>query len=271
MGQKTIMPARLAAMLVIGVAAFSVTPVNAHFLSIFAPLAVMDGPTETNVDVLFWHPLGGAHVMDMGGAPEEFFVTHRGERTDLSHRLAEIAFTSAANTGQAYSVPMTFRTSGDYIITAVPQPYYEETEDIFIQQITKAYFNRGQLPTDWSEPLGLKAEILPLSRPYNALVGSTFTGRVLSEGEPVAGAEIEVEYIAAEPDVTTHTSGAPTVSEAAGGTITLMSDANGYFTFGIPTAGWWGFAALGVGPDVEFEGRELSQDAVIWVTAHDLE
>ncbi|QJR19813.1 DUF4198 domain-containing protein [Pelagibacterium halotolerans] len=265
------MTKRLAAALVASAAVLLTAPANAHFLSIFAPSAVMDAPTETNVDLLFWHPLGGAHVMDMGGAPEELFVVHRGERTDLRDGATEIGFTSEANTGQAYSVPMTFRTSGDYIITAVPQPYYEETEDLFIQQITKAYFNRGQLPTDWSEPLGLKAEILPLSRPYNALVGSTFTGRVLSEGEPVANAEIEVEYIAAEPDVATHTSGAPIVGEAAGGTITLMSDANGYFTFGIPRAGWWGFAALGIGPDTEFDGKELSQDAVIWITAHDLE
>jgi len=35
----------------------------------------------------------------------------------------------------------------------------------------------------------------------------------------------------------------------------------------MPKAGWWGFAALGAGPDKEFEGRELSQDAVIWVQA----
>lgn len=252
-------------------ATLTALPAQAHFLSIYAPQAVMDGPTQTNVDLIFWHPLGGGHVMDMGGTPEEFFMIHRGERTDLTASLGEIAFTSAANTGQAYSAPVEFRTSGDYILTAVPQPYYEETEDIYIQQIAKAYFNRGGLPTDWADPVGLPTEIVPLSRPYNALVGSTFTGRVLSDGEPVAGAEIEVEFIAAEPDVDAHSSGTPTVAEAPGGTIVLMTDANGYFTFGIPRAGWWGFAALGTGPETQFDGKELSQDAVIWITAHEMQ
>lgn len=247
------------------------SPTEAHFLSIYAPQAVMDSPTQTNVDLIFWHPLGGGHIMDMGGAPEEFFMIHRGKRTDLTESLTEIDFTSAANTGQAYSAPVTFQASGDYTLATVPRPYFEETEDIYIQQLTKAYFNRGQLPSGWDVPVGLPTEILPLSRPYNALVGSSFTGQVISEGKPVARAEIEVEFIAAEPDVDTHTSGEPTVSEAAGGAIVLFSDANGYFTFGIPHAGWWGFAALGVGPETEFNGKELSQDAVIWITAHEFQ
>ena len=52
-------------------------------------------------------------------------------------------------------------------------------------------------------------------------------------------------------------------------TMTIYADANGTFTFGIPKAGQWGFAALGVGEKTEFKGKELSQDAVIWVQAHD--
>ncbi|MCG8332935.1 MAG: DUF4198 domain-containing protein, partial [Proteobacteria bacterium] len=34
--------------------------------------------------------------------------------------------------------------------------------------------------------------------------------------------------------------------------------------------GDWGFAALGVGPDKTYKGKELSQDAVIWIRASDL-
>lgn len=47
----------------------------------------------------------------------------------------------------------------------------------------------------------------------------------------------------------------------------LKADSQGVFNFAIPKAGWWGFAALGVGPDDSYEGKELSQDAVIWVQA----
>ena len=41
--------------------------------------------------------------------------------------------------------------------------------------------------------------------------------------------------------------------------------------FGVPKAGHWGFAALGSGPETEFEGKQLSQDAVIWIRAWDME
>ena len=53
-------------------------------------------------------------------------------------------------------------------------------------------------------------------------------------------------------------------------TMTIKADANGVFTFGIPRAGWWGFAALGAGGDLKHNGKELSQDAVIWVQALDM-
>ena len=52
-------------------------------------------------------------------------------------------------------------------------------------------------------------------------------------------------------------------------TLGIKADANGTFTFAMPKAGWWGFCALGVGPDKEHKGKELSQDAVIWVKAVD--
>ena len=40
---------------------------------------------------------------------------------------------------------------------------------------------------------------------------------------------------------------------------------------GIPKAGFWGFAALGSGPKKEYKGKELSQDAVIWIRADKLD
>ncbi|MCD6534790.1 MAG: hypothetical protein J7L25_12085 [Deltaproteobacteria bacterium] len=52
-------------------------------------------------------------------------------------------------------------------------------------------------------------------------------------------------------------------------TLGIKADANGTFTFAMPKAGWWGFCALGVGPETKHQGKELSQDAVIWVKAVD--
>ena len=117
----------------------------------------------------------------------------------------------------------------------------------------------------------LPVEILPLNKPTNVLAGSTFTGRVLSEGKPVAGAEIEVEYMAAEPDMAANTARPATARPTPAGALVALTDQNGYFTFGIPRAGYWGFAALGAGPETEHEGKPLSQDAVIWIRAWDIE
>jgi len=171
----------------------------------------------------------------------------------------------------AYEATLPVKRNGDYVVGLVPAPYYEEAEDIYIQQITKVLFNKGGIPTGWNEPVGLPTEIVPLNKPTNVIAGSTFSGQLLSEGEPVAGAEIEIEYLVAEPDMETNAAGEATVGPMPGGTLVAITDANGVFTFGIPRAGHWGFAALGSGPATEHEGKELSQDAVIWIKAYDLE
>ncbi|MFP4044080.1 MAG: DUF4198 domain-containing protein [Rhodosalinus sp.] len=243
---------------------------SAHFLSTYTEEAVIGRPGEIPVKLIFWHPMDNGHVMDLA-KPREFYMIHNGERTDLLDTLEPAAFEGAENTGEAFLGSVPVRRSGDYVLVTVPEPYYEESEDIHIQQITRVFLNRNGLPTDWDAIMGLPAEIQPLNRPYNVLVGSTFTGRVLSEGEPVPGAEIEIEYLASEPDIADSATTDATVTPPAGGTLVAISDANGYFTFGIPTAGWWGFAALGVGTETEFDGTELSQDAVIWIHASELE
>jgi cobalt/nickel transport protein len=181
--------------------------------------------------------------------------------------LKPVTFSSWTNSAQAFHADVPVNGIGDYILSVIPEPYFEADEDLYIQQISKTYFNVGYEPSAWYRPVGLPAEIVPKNRPYDVLVGSTFTGLVLSDGQPVAGAEIEVEYIAALPDIATHTTGQPTVKGTRMGNMITYSDANGTFTFGIPKAGWWGFSALNVGPDYRFNGKLLEQDAVIWITA----
>ncbi|APZ51815.1 DUF4198 domain-containing protein [Salipiger abyssi] len=243
---------------------------NAHFLLEYTTDTMIERPGDVPVKLIFWHPFDNGHVMDLE-MPEEFFMIHNGERTDLKETLEPVRFTGGENEGAAFLGSVPVKRSGDYVLVTVPVPYYEESEDIYIQQITKAFLNRSELPTDWMQPAGLPTEILPLNKPYNVLAGSTFTGQVLAEGEPVAGVEIEIEYMAAEPDMDSAASTDPAVSPPPGGAVVAVSDANGYFTFGIPEAGYWGFAALGSGPATEHEGKELSQDAVIWIRAWDLE
>lgn len=244
-------------------------PAPAHFLLQHSPAALLDRPGDTPVKLVFWHPMAVGPAMELD-RPEQVFMVHRGARTDLSDRLSETLFDGGGAPAKAWNVTLPVRRSGDYVLVTVPVPYFEEAEDKYIQQIARTVFNRNGLPTDWSEPTGLPTEILPLVKPYNVIAGSSFTGRVLSDGEPAAGVEIEVEYVAAEPLMDAPGAAPATVAAPAGGAIVVISDADGEFTFAIPRAGWWGFAALGAGPVKTHAGKELSQDAVLWIRAEDL-
>ncbi|MGG7565122.1 DUF4198 domain-containing protein [Rhodovulum sp. DZ06] len=250
--------------------AFAPLPAQAHFLLQHTPAALFDRPGDVPVKLVFWHPMAVGPAMDLE-RPREVFFVQRGLRTDLSDRLVETVFDGGGEAATAWDLTLPVKRSGDYVLVTVPEPYFEEAEDKYIQQIAKTVFNRNGLPTDWDAPVGLKTEILPLTKPYNVIAGSTFTGRVLADGAPVAGAEIEVEFVAAEP-LMDGTGAAPaTASAPPGGAIVVVSDADGEFTFGVPRAGWWGFAALDVGPDKEHDGKPLSQDAVLWIRAHGMD
>lgn len=242
----------------------------AHFLLNYTEQTMIAAPGDVPVKLIFWHPFDNGHVMDLV-EPQEFYAVHRGEKIDLKPTLRATTFRSPENEGTAFLGSVPVRRSGDYVLVTVPEPYYEESEDAFIQQFAKVILNRNQLPTDWTRPVGLPTEILPLTKPYNVLAGGTFTGQVLSDGQPAGGVEIEIEYMAAVPRIDAAGSAAPVAGPVPGGALVTVSDENGYFTFGVPRAGHWGFAALGSGPDTAHQGKALSQDAVLWIRAWDLQ
>lgn len=175
--KKTVLAAALATLIPVGA--------QAHFLLQHTDEVLIDRPGDVPVGLIFWHPMENGHAMDMD-APQEFFMIHNGEKTDLMDRVAPATFKGKNNEAAAFTASVPVKRSGDYVVVTVPAPYYEESEDIYIQQITKSVLNRNTLPTDWDQPVGLPTEILPLNKPYNVVVGSTFSGVVLSEGKPVA-------------------------------------------------------------------------------------
>lgn len=243
---------------------------HAHFQLVYTPEVRLENPATLPMKLVFWHPMENGHVMDMD-KPEAFFVLHKEQKTDLMPLLKPITFKGKDNSAKAFEANVPVRRNGDYIFVLQPKPYFEKEEDSYIQQITKSFVNKSNMPTGWNEPVGLPTEIVPLNKPTNVVVGSTFSGKVLSEGKPVAGAEIEIEYMAAPPNVKTNAPSSNASSEAKGGTLVAVTDDQGVFTFGIPKAGFWGFAALGTGPAKTYKGKDLSQDAVIWIRADHLE
>ncbi len=257
----------------IGIFSFmSVVPSMAHFQMVYTPESALTKGGTILVKLVFTHPFEAGHTMDMG-QPEQFFAIHKEKKIDIISKLKPITWKSLTNEGKGYEVPCELKGMGDFILCLVPAPYLEKSDDAYIQQITKVIINVAGLPTDWDKELGLPAEIVPLDKPYALWTGNVFRGVVKGDGKPVPFAEIEVEYMNHEPILEKNAFAKEAKVEApqdAFVTLTIKADANGVFTFGIPKAGWWGFAALGVGPKDKFNGKELSQDAVIWVQAKDM-
>lgn len=252
------------------------TAALAHFQMLYVPTPALDKGQQLEMDIVFTHPFHASHTMNMG-KPEAFYLLKkRGEKTqkvDLMGYVKPVEWDNHGGTASAYHATIPAketRSMGDYMFVMVPDPYYEGEEDIYIQQITKMVVNVAGVPTLWSESADLPTEIMPLDKPYANWEGGVFRGVVMSDGKPVPNAELEIEF-ANHPPVPGKsmfrkeaTIEAPQASYEIMG---ILTNDRGEFTIGLPKAGWWGICALGSGPDTEHKGKELSQDAVLWVYA----
>ncbi len=248
----------------------------AHFQMIYTPEMALVKGGKIPLALVFTHPFEAGHTMEMG-KPEQFYVVRsRGEnspkKTNLLDKLKPIKWTSLTNSASAFETTYTAR-GGDHIFVLIPEPYFEAEEDSYIKQNTKVIVNVGGEPGAWSEPVGIPTEIVPLSKPYDKWTGNVFQGQVLFNGKPVPHAEIEVEYLNHNPELKARAFSEKAGAKAPQGSFvlqTIFADANGVFTYGLPKAGWWGFAALGLDPDYKYKGKDCSRDAVIWVQAKDM-
>lgn len=250
----------------------------AHFQMIYTPKSDITGEKNADFLLVFSHPADGleAHDMQIGlnkdgkvEGMDKLFITHKGKTKNYVKKLNDIKF--GAHDVLAYEFELNKKTSlrggGDWGLVAVPNPYYEGSEDIYIQQITKVFVNKDGITTDWNERIAEGyPEILPMVNPTDVWVGGAFTGQVVdAQGNPVEKAEIEIEYLNADIDMKNHKYMGENKEEKAA--TLIYSDSNGFFTF-VPTApGYWGFAALGAGGEKEYDGKELSEDAVLWIEA----
>ena len=254
---------------------------QAHFQMLYTPEIALSEGGEMVLKIVFTHPFDAGHTMDMGPVQEFYVLQQRGadgepKKVDLKQYLKEIKWKGHSNAAVAYEavLPKTVvRSMGDYVFVLVPSPYLEKEEDAYIQQITKLVVNVGGVPGNWAAPVGLPAEIVPFDKPYANWAGGVFRGQVLSGGKPVENAELEVEYLNHEPEMKANTFKEKAAVKAPNDCMATMganANAQGEFTIGLAKAGWWGVCALGAGPEKEYQGKELSQDAVIWVKAFDM-
>ena len=164
--------------------------------------------------------------------PQSFRVVSVNGAEDLTDALSLIQIMGQGGWSAQYAI----KRPGVYQFIMEPKPYWEPAEDCFIIHYTKTYVAAFGAEDGWSEPAGLKTEIVPLTRPFGNYAGNVFQGQVLLDGKPVPGAEVEVEFYNRDKHY------APPDDYFV--TQVVKADANGVFTYGVPFAGWWGFAAL---------------------------
>ncbi len=228
----------------------------AHFGMVIPQGNVITPEQKTvSMELSFSHPFA-LIGMDLV-KPKAFFVATEGKKTDL---LPSLSPTKVMD-HEAWKASFTAKRPGVYTFGMEPVPYWEPEENCFIIHYTKTVLAAFGDESGWDEPLGMKTEILPLTRPFGNYAGNSFTGQVLRDGAPLPNAEVEVEYYNRDARFA-----APTDYHV---TQVVKADANGIFTFTCPLAGWWGFAALSTadfqmkGPDGQMKDVELG--AVLWM------
>ncbi len=212
-----------------------------------------------SLDLVFFHPFEGQH-MNME-KPIQFGVVVRGKKIDLRETLKE----KKIGEFSAWFVDYRIKAPGDHIFYVEPKPYWEAAEDCFIVHYTKVVVNSLGVEESWGEEVGLKTEIVPLTRPYGLWTGNVFQGIVKVNGKPASGTEVEVEYYNKEGKIKAPAD--PMVTQV------IKADPNGVFTYAMPKAGWWGFAALNMDEQkMKHNGQEKSVEigAVLWVKVYDM-
>jgi cobalt/nickel transport protein len=208
--------------------------------------------------------LSFSHPFEMLGMelvkPRAFGVISNGTSTNLINNLMKINVMNHIAWRSDYKI----KRPGIYMFYMEPEPYWEPAEDCFIIHFTKTVVTAFGDDEGWDNELGLKTEIVPLSKPFGLYTGNVFQGIVKLDKKPVPYAEVEVEFYNADGK-----SKAPTDYMV---TQTIKADKNGVFTYAAPRAGWWGFAALNEADyKIKQDGVEKSVEigAVIWVEFHD--
>ena len=237
-------------------------PVFAHFGMLIPSdsMVMQDDNRTVNLKLSFSHPF---EVVGMEMVkPKVFSVVANSVKKDLLSKLKKIKVMGHT----AWQVDYSIKRPGVYMFYMEPKPYWEPAEDCFIVHYTKTVVTAFGDDEGWDEEIGLKTEIVPLSKPFGLYAGNVFQGIVKLDGKAVPYAEVEVEYYNQDNRLK-----APTDYMV---TQTIKADQNGVFTYAAPKAGWWGFAALNPSDKkMKYNGKEKDVElgAVIWVEFHDME
>ena len=241
--------------LALAMSLFFAVPAHAHFGMVLPDKNVAMEKKDANVNVqfVFTHPFEGK-AMNLDIEKAEVFMD--GKSQDITSTLKPLDYKGK----KAFKTSCKLAKPGVYTIAMTPKPYWEPAEDKFIIHYTKTVLAAFGEEEGWDQPVGLPVEIVPLSRPFGLYAGNVFRGKVLVDGKPAAGLDVEVEYL-------NGSAGKFAAPSDYSVTQVVKTDDNGIFEYATPCAGWFGFAALADGPKkMAFEGkdRDVELGGVFW-------
>ncbi len=235
----------------------------AHFQVLLPSTDIVEDrdPRTVDLDVRFTHPMEQGPTMNMA-LPRQIAVLAGGKRIDLAGRLKP----RKVDGKSAYTCSLLTSSPGDYVVYLEPEPYWEAAEQKMIVHYTKVVIDVLGAEKGWDAVVGLPVEIEPLVRPYGLWTGNTFRGIVRYRGRPVPNARVEVEYYNEGRRVKP--------PRDAFVTQVVKTDSNGVFSYTMPRAGWWGFAALITGEEKmkNPEGKlvDVELGGLMWVKTVDM-
>lgn len=239
---------------------------HAHFQMIIPSddMVSQEESRKVNLDVRFYHPFEGSGMNMV--KPAQFGVMVGEGKINLLNDLKDVKVKDGeGKMFTAFKTTYSIKKPGDHIFYVEPTPYWEPAEEAFIIHDTKVIVNALGLEEGWDKEVGFKTEIVPLTRPYGLWVGNVFQGIVKLDGKPVPFAKVEVEYY--NEDGKVKAPGDPMITQV------IKADENGVFTYAMPEAGWWGFAALSTDEKtMTHEGKEYPVEigAVLWVKTYSM-
>lgn len=234
-------------------------PAGAHFQEILPSADVLPEGGPVTLDLVFTHPMERGPTMDMA-RPKRVGMTAGGKTVDLTGRIEPRAVDGRA----AWRVTQELKAPGAAVFFVEPQPYWEPAERKWITHYAKVVVDGFASGEGWDASAGLPVEIEPLARPTGLWTGNLFRGLVRRNGKPVPFAEIEVEWV---------NDGSVTAPNDAFVTQVIKAGPDGVFAYGLPRAGWWGFAALVDGPEAkgpDSKPAKTELGGLMWVKATDM-
>ena len=233
----------------------------AHFGMIIPSDSMVMQDDNKNINIIF----SFSHPFELSGMelvkPDICAVMANGKKISLINKLKK----TKVMDHNAWMIDYKIKMPGVYMFYMVPKPYWEPAEDCYIIHYTKTVVTAFGDDEGWDKEIGLKTEIVPLSKPFGLYTGNIFQGIVKLNGKPVPYAEVEVEYYNKDGKIT-----APTDYMV---TQTIKADQNGVFSYAVPKEGWWGFAALNTSDKkmlLKGVEKDIELGAVIWIKFHDM-